>query len=140
MILNDYIARRQICFRLLGMKTYSVNIIVDYTHHFNMKHFSSLDHFIISEHLYQASADKQFVLHDVDNTSDHEPLCMHLDMTVAQVDFCHRVVYPKPSWDKASDKHMAAYKNLLCTKLSNIVLFYSSLLCKDVCCRGTDIH
>ena len=46
---------------------------LDYTHHFNMKHFSHLDHFVDSEQLYQASVCKQFVVHDVDNASDHDP-------------------------------------------------------------------
>ena len=133
MILDDYCSQAN-----LFPVTRHKNSVVDYMHHFNIKHFSSLDHFIISEQLYQASVDKQFVLHDIDNTSDHEPLCMHLAMTVAQVDFCHRVVYPKPSWDKASDSHIAAYKNLLRIELSNVVLPYSALLCKDMCCSNIE--
>jgi len=61
------------------------NSTIDYTHHFNMKHFSRLDHFVVSERLYQASVCKQFVIHDVDNTSDHDPLCLHLALRVEQM-------------------------------------------------------
>ena len=42
------------------------NSTTDHTHQFNMKHFSHLDHFIVSEQLYQASVCKQIVIHDVD--------------------------------------------------------------------------
>jgi len=41
------------------------NSTIDYTHHFNIKYFSQLDHFIVFEQLYQASVCKQFVFHDV---------------------------------------------------------------------------
>ena len=52
------------CFLFLDMSTH---------HHFNMKYLNNIDHFIVSEQLYQAATPKQFVLHDVDNTSDHGP-------------------------------------------------------------------
>ena len=69
-----------------------------------MKHFGSIDHFIVSEQLYHVSVCKQLVLHDVYNTSDHDPLCLHFALDVAQMDFCQRISHPKPSWDKAKDK------------------------------------
>jgi len=132
-VLNDYC--RQAC---LFPVIHHERSIVDYTHHFNMKHFGSIDHFIVSEQLYQVSVCKQLVLHDVDNTSDHDPLCLHLALDVAQMDFCQRISHPKPSWDKAKDTHIAAYKELLSAKLRDIELPYLALVCKDVCCTNID--
>ena len=111
---------------------------IDYTHHFNMKYFNNIDHFIVSEQLYQASILKQFVLHNVDNISDHDPLCIHVALDVAHIGFCQRGTRPSPSWVKATDMHIAAYKETLRTWLKDTVLPYSAILCKDVCC--TDIE
>ena len=116
------------------------NSITDYTHHLNMKHFSHVDHFLVSEQLYQTSLCKQFVIHDVDNTSDHDPLCLHLTLSVHQM-MCSRVVRPKPFWDKASDTHIVEYKNVLRSQLNSIKLPHCALLCRDVCCISTEhIH
>jgi len=103
-----------------------------------MKHFSQLDHFTVSEQLYQASVCKQFVVHVVDNTSDHDPLCLHLALNVDQMKLCSCTVHPKPSWDKANDTHINKYKNMLRSKLNSIKLPHSALLCRNVCCVGTE--
>ena len=117
------------------------NSTIDYTHHFNMKHFSRLDHFVVSERLYQASVCKQFVIHDVDNTSDRDPLCKHLALTVEQMKLCSRVVRPKPSWDKANVTHSVEYKKVLSSKLNSIKLPHLALWCSNVCCTSTEhIH
>ena len=77
-LLNDYC--RQNCMFPVFRHEHST---VDDTHHFNMKCFNNMDHFIVSEQLYQAAILKRFVLHDVDNTSDHDPLCIHVALDVA---------------------------------------------------------
>ena len=66
-LLEDYCSQASLCPVIRHRDS-----AVDYTHHFNMKHFTTLDHFIVSEQLYYASVCKQFVLHEVDNTSDHD--------------------------------------------------------------------
>jgi len=58
---------------------------VDYTHQHSMKYFSCIDNFVVSENLYQNAIKEQFVLHDVDNTSDHEHLCLSLKLSVLQL-------------------------------------------------------
>ena len=81
-LLNDYC--RQPCMFHVFRHEHST---VDYTHHFNMKYFNN--HFIVSEQLYQAAILKQFVLHDVDNTSDHDPICIHVALDVAHMSACY---------------------------------------------------
>jgi len=111
---------------------------VDYTYHFSMKHFTCIDHFIVSETLFQSAVKLQYVLHDVDNTSDHEPVCMLLDINVARVNIRKRVYKARPSWNKATADHIAAYKSLLHDKLSNITVPRDAVLCKDFCCCNTE--
>ena len=43
------------------------------------------------------------MLHDVDNTSDHDALYVHLTLDVAKVDFRKHISWPKTAWDKAND-------------------------------------
>ena len=45
---------------------------VDYTHHFSMNYLSNIDHLIVSEQLFQSAV----VIRDVNNTSDHDPVCL----------------------------------------------------------------
>jgi len=51
---------------------------------------------------------------------------------VSRFNVCHRVVKPEPSWVKAQDFHIIAYKGMLCTQLNAIVPPSDALLCKDV--------
>jgi hypothetical protein len=54
---------------------------VDYTNNLSMTRFTTLDHFIISGTLFDRCALCVNVLHDVDNTSDHDPLILQLSLT-----------------------------------------------------------
>jgi len=49
-----------------------------------MKHFSVIDHFILSEQLFRQTVRCVNVLHDVDNLSDHDPLYMELNVAVTR--------------------------------------------------------
>ena len=42
---------------------------VDYTYHFSMKHFKCIDHFVVSDALFQSAVKLQYVSHDDDNRS-----------------------------------------------------------------------
>jgi len=53
---------------------------------------------------------------------------------VAHIGFCQRATRPSPSLVKATDMHIATYKETLHTTLKDTVLPYSAILCKDVCC------
>ena len=103
-----------------------------------MKHFTCIDRFIVSETLFQSAVKQQYVLHDVDNTSDNEPVCMLLDINVAHVNIRKRVYKARPSWNKATVDHIAAYKSLLCDKISSITVPSDAVLCRDFCCCNTE--
>ena len=71
----------------MGLMTLPVyrhrNSCVDYTYHFNMQSFSVIDHFFVSEQLFQHCVLKQYVSHDVDNMSDHDALCLRLQLDIS---------------------------------------------------------
>ena len=46
----------------------------DYSYHFGMSRFSLIDHFLLSDTLFSNAVNCAYVAHDVDNTSDHEPI------------------------------------------------------------------
>ena len=56
--------------------------MVDYSYHFNMARFSILDHFILSQGLFDNSVESVSSVHDVDNLSDHETICLVLRLDV----------------------------------------------------------
>ena len=59
-------------------------------------------------------------------------------LDVAHIGFCQRATRPCPSWVKATDMHIAAYKETLHTRLQDTVLPCSAILCKDVCCTNIE--
>ena len=62
-----------------------------------MKHFSVIDHFILSEQLFKQTVCGVYVLHDVDNVSDHDFLCMELSISVAQFTSNDRIYTHTPA-------------------------------------------
>ena len=107
---------------------------VDYTHQHSMKYFSCIDHFVVSENLYQNAIKEQFVLHDVDNTSDHEPLCRTFKLSVLQLKMSSLEYKPRPSWSRANAQCITDYKETLRVKLNNIAVSKDVLLCSNVMC------
>ena len=108
---------------------------IDFTYNFNMKSFSVIDHFILSDHLFNSSVKSISVEHDVDNTSDHDPLFLELELTVARCKFYSPMYESKPSWNKATSAHIDEYKRLLCHNLHEIILTTEALLCRNLSCH-----
>ena len=112
---------------------------VDYTYNFGMERFSAIDHFIISSSYY-CHVLSYNVLHETDNCSDHDPLCLTLDAewsSVPDIGSC-RTFHSKLSWHKANSDHISNYKQALQTNLSSIKLPLPALSCKDVLCCHTE--
>jgi len=108
---------------------------VDYTYNFSMKSFSAIDHFILSEQLFSSSVKRISVFHNVDNTSDHDPLYLELDLSVAHCTFNTPKYEPRPSWCRATSEHIEVYKHTLRCNLHTIVLPTEALLCRDLFCN-----
>ena len=80
---------------------------------------------------------KQYVLHDIDNLSDHDVLCLHLQLDVTCFRLSDRVFTSRPSWAKATDAHINSYQSVLRSRLVNITLPHDALVCQDpFCCNS----
>jgi len=86
---------------------------IDYTYNFNMTSFSVIDHILLSEQLFNTSVSYVSILHECDDTSDHDPVCLHLDVSVVKLKCDTRVFTVRPSWDKANALHIEQYKKSL---------------------------
>jgi exonuclease III len=113
---------------------------VDYTYNFSMSRFSILDHFILSGTLFDESVSSINVSHDVDNLSDHDPLYLHLNISVKYTALLDRVWTPRVSWVKASANDLAIYRDALLYNLNCIQLPVAAVLCSDLCCKDASHH
>ena len=65
---------------LFPVITHSLGCI-DYTYHFNMSRFNVLDHFLLTGDIFDTCIRRV----SIDNVSDHEPLILHLDVSIARL-------------------------------------------------------
>jgi hypothetical protein len=54
--------------------------IIDQAYKFNMSRFLVLDHFNLSGMMYGECILRAFVLHEIDNLSDHDPIILELKL------------------------------------------------------------
>ena len=82
---------------------------------------------------------KQYVLHDIDNMSDHNVLCRHMQLDVTCFCLSDRVFSSRPSSAKATDAHIN-YQSVLRSwldNIDNIALPHDTLVCQDpFCCNA----
>jgi hypothetical protein len=83
---------------------------VDYTYNFSMTRFSILDNFLLSGVLFDTAVDSVDVLHCVDNTSDHDPLFLRLNIDIERVACSPRLTVDKIAWYKAESSHIVEYQ------------------------------
>jgi len=107
------------------------NSSVDFTYQFNMRYFTCIEHLLISDSLSHNAVNSQYVLHEVDNTSDHDLICMMLDINVALLIDVKRAYTPQPSWNKANINDIENYKSL-CVLVTDISLAVESHFFVDI--------
>jgi exonuclease III len=108
---------------------------IDYTYSFKLSRFSVLDHFLLSGSLYENSVNSAFVLHEIDNLSDHEPIVLELSLETKHIGLCQRIHAPRVSWAKATDINRSNYRRVLSYLLNDISLPVDTLLCADLRCH-----
>ena len=85
-----------------------------------MARFCILDHFILSQGLFDNSVVSVSTVHDVDNLSDQEPLCLVLRLDVDRNKVFNRMPTDKIAWYKANEIQLAAYREALAANLAAI--------------------
>jgi hypothetical protein len=107
---------------------------IDYTYNFNMSRFNSLDHFLLSETIFDTSLDYVRVLHDIDNLSDHDPIAAQVRLQTQFLGSSDRIYKPRSSWVKASEVDLHNYRRELSCRLRDIVMPVDAALCRDLRC------
>jgi Reverse transcriptase (RNA-dependent DNA polymerase) len=111
---------------------------VDYTYSFNLTRFAILDHFILNEAMLDTCIDSLYVLHEVDNLSDHDALCMKINLGLSYSLFVPHIFTSRTAWYKANELDIAKYRSLLSINLNTILIPTDALLCRDLHCDNTD--
>ena len=113
---------------------------VDYSYNFNMKRFSTLDNFLISPYLFYNFFRSLNVSHDCDNTSDHDLICLSVNLPVdcVSVKLSDDINKPRVSWSKVKPDHIECYRSSLSVNLKSIYLPVSVFLCTDVHCKNAE--
>ena len=108
---------------------------VDYTYHFAMKRFPILDHFIWSDGLFDTAVTKLVSMHEVDNTSDHEPLLLGITVSHQRLALTSRRYRARPAWFTANTEDIDNYRANLVDNLRAVYLTYAAMLwCNVICC------
>jgi hypothetical protein len=109
---------------------------IDYSYNFSMNRFSILDHFVLSGTLFDECVSSASVFHDVDNLSDHDPICLCLNIDLKFLSLRNRIFSPRISWVKASENDVNNYRAAVLRSLTAFHLPAAALLCTDnMCCK-----
>jgi len=113
-----------------------------------MSRSSILDHFFAIKFLFNHCVVEAFVLHIVDNTSDHYPIIVSLDLDVNFVGLSQRNITPRVSWARAgssdseastsSDIGLEAYSRNLSCLLSDISIPGDAILRSNLSCNNLE--
>jgi len=108
---------------------------IDYSYQFSMTRFNILDHFLLSGTLFNTCVDSASVIHDIDNTSDHDPILLRLRLDVKYIGLAKRVFTPRASWAKAANTHLINYRASLSSCLSGISIPSDAIVCSNPKCN-----
>ena len=97
---------------------------VDFTHQFVSKNncsISTIDHFVSNQQVLHATTEAG-VLHHAENTSNHSPIFVKIDVGQLKVDVEECTPSPRTSWTKATDEAKTKYKTSIASKLNDLQL------------------
>ena len=75
-----------------------------------MSCFNILDHFLASGNLFESAVKGLSVYHEINNTSDHEPLLLELSLKFDRLSFARRQFVARVAWHKASPADLDNYR------------------------------
>jgi len=88
--------------------------------------------------LFNTCVDTVRVDHNVENTSDHDPIFISFTLGTEFIGLSKRVFNSRLSWAMATDNDLNKYRANLSQSLNNIYIPYSALLCNDMKCVDFD--
>lgn len=110
---------------------------IEYTHESKINGARShIDHFIISENLFNRICD-YYVKHEGDNMSDHFPVTLIVN---TPAEYETRTQEPESitrcDWEKATPEQVRCYKDNLDNNLSEIDIPHDAIMCNDLFCNN----
>ena len=101
-----------------------------------VSHVSVLDHFFWSDRLGTSVTDAG-VIHALDNKSDHSPIycSVMLPLHASQQVLGTAPHKPRPCWSKATQVQKNSYKDMLISKIDQLVTPASVAMCRNVKCQ-----
>jgi len=103
-----------------------------------MSLFSILGHFLLSGSLFNHCVVETCVLHSVDNTSDHDPISVSLDLDIYFVVRSQQTITPRMSCARAASSESEAYSRNLSCLLSDISMPVDAVLCCNLSCNNLE--
>ena len=94
---------------------------------------STLDHFIVSDNL-ASQVISSDVTHDGNNLSDHNAVCLCLDILVQYTEHVHKQFTPHPLWKRATEHELLNYKYTLSTLLEGVNVPKHVINCTELLC------
>ena len=89
---------------------------------------------ILSGGLFDTAVTKRVSMHEVDNTSDHEPLLLDITVSHQRLALTSRRYRARPAWFKANTVDIDNCRANLIDNLRAVDLPYAVVLCKNVLC------
>jgi hypothetical protein len=105
-----------------------------------MTRFSCLAYFMLSSTLFDESIMDVSMLHDVDDSSDHDLNFLYLRINVMPMALSDRVYTQRLSWAEAGTNERANHTLILSQTLRAIQPPANSLLCTYKCFKYSDHH
>jgi hypothetical protein len=79
--------------------------------------------------------EQAYVIHDPDNTSDHDPIVIKFMFELQHIGSCTRTHKPRVSWAKVTESDLCNYRNALTDRLRGFHFPTDALLCTDLSCN-----
>ena len=109
---------------------------VKYTYYNNYHHmYSIIDHFILSQCLFDLIISYHSICEDVDNMSDHSPLCLCLNIYSRKFECNALKLKPCKKWSSITPDHINTYQynmDLIFIDLPYDSIHYTNLLCTNI--------
>jgi hypothetical protein len=135
-LLHDFCVRNNVT----PASNYS-NYLIDYTYSFDHKRFATIDHFLLSDTLFQTAIKSVAVAHDNDNMSDHEPILLQLSLDCKVLQSVEQMHSEQLSWHKASKADLRIFGEVVDRHLATIRVPTSAINCTDNFCKNSQhIH
>jgi hypothetical protein len=101
----------------------------------------NIHHFILSGGLFDTAVTALAAIHDIDNTSDHEPPALTIAVSNKRLALTARQYIVRPAWVRATAEGVNWYRELLRANLRSFDIPYAALLCTNVmCCTSDHCH